>query len=205
MDFKSMSFGKLMGIFGGAFFLILIIAVVIVKASASPKPPVTPVKKLQTRLEAPPPDLLAEQLRLAEESNAKGREALQRAAMQLQAQNQALGQKIDGLTGNIHTLEQRLVLLESKRPARHVEIIKPDREPRQEVKKLTEKEANLSTLSGYSVRASVGSRVWLVAGDKEDSVRIGEQLPPIVAVASKPLIVHAVEPETGTVITSTAP
>lgn len=201
---KNMSFGKLMAIFGGSLVVVIILAVVIIKATSGPKPGSTVVtQRHQTQFQPQQPDILAEQLRREQEASAAAREmsAQQAQAMQqaLQQQNQAVMQRLDGIAIGLNALDQRVAAIENSRRPTGVEVIKPERKPRTSPVKQLEKGATpLPANSGYKVQATVGKRAWIAAGEHEDSVSVGETLPPV----KKPLVVRAVDNESGIVITS---
>ena len=201
---KNMSFGKLMAIFGGSLVVVIILAVVIIKATSGPKPGSTVVtQRHQTQFQSQQPDILAEQLRREQEASAAAREmsAQQAQAMQqaLQQQNQAVMQRLDGIAIGLNALDQRVAAIENSRRPTGVEVIKPEPKPRTPPVKQLEKGATpLPANSGYKVQATVGKRAWIAAGEHEDSVSVGETLPPV----KKPLVVRAVDNESGIVITS---
>jgi hypothetical protein len=201
---KNMSFGKLMAIFGGSLVVVIILAVVIIKATSGPKPGSTVVtQRHQTQFQPQQPDILAEQLRREQEASAAAREmsAQQAQAMQqaLQQQNQAVMQRLDGIAIGLNALDQRVAAIENSRRPTGVQVIKPERKPRTSPVKQLEKGATpLPANSGYKVQATVGKRAWIAAGEHEDSVSVGETLPPV----KKPLVVRAVDNESGIVITS---
>lgn len=201
---KNMSLGKLMAIFGGSLVVIIILAVVIIKATSGPKPGSTVVtQRYQTQFQPQQPDILAEQLRREQEASAAAREmaAQQAQAMQqaLQQQNQAVMQRLDGIATGLNALDQRVTAIENSRRPTGVQVIKPERKPRTSPVKQLEKGATpLPANSGYKVQATVGKRAWIAAGEHEDSVSVGETLPPV----KKPLVVRAVDNESGIVITS---
>ena len=201
---KNMSFGKLMAIFGGSLVVVIILAVVIIKATSGPKPGSKVVtKRNQTEFQPQQPVILADQLRREQEASAAAREmsAQQAQAMQqaLQQQNQAVMQRLDGIAIGLNALDQRVAAIENSRRPTGVQVIKPERKPRTSPVKQLEKGATpLPANSGYKVQATVGKRAWIAAGEHEDSVSVGETLPPV----KKPLVVRAVDNESGIVITS---
>jgi hypothetical protein len=202
---KNMSFGKLMAIFGGSLVVVIIIAVIIVNATSGPKPGSKVVtQRHQTQFQPQQPDILAEQLRREQEASAAAREMFtqQTQAMQqaLQQQNQAVMQRLDGITIGLNALDQRVTAIENSRRPTGVQIIKPERKPRTSPVKQLEKGATpLPANSGYEVQAIVGKRAWIVADEHEDSVSVGDTLPPV----KKPLVVRAVDNESGIIIMST--
>lgn len=112
---KNMSFGKLMAIFGGSLVVVIILAVVIIKATSGPKPGSTVVtQRHQTEFQPQQPVILADQLRREQEASAAAREmSAQRAqAMQqaLQQQNQAVMQRLDGMYRAEHWISALLRL-----------------------------------------------------------------------------------------------
>lgn len=201
---KNMSFGKLMAIFGGSLVVVIILAVVIIKATSGPKPGSKVVaQRHQTEFQPQQPVILADQLRREQEASAAAREmsAQQAQAMQqaLQQQNQAVMQRLDGIAIGLNALDQRVAAIENSRRPTGVQVIKPERKPRTSpVKQLDKGATPLPANSGYKVQATVGKRAWIAAGEHEDSVSVGETLPPV----KKPLVVRAVDNESGIVITS---
>ncbi|AYK20464.1 hypothetical protein C0073_022205 (plasmid) [Aeromonas veronii] len=141
---KNMSFGKLMAIFGGSLVVVIILAVVIIKATSGPKPGSTVVtQRHQTQFQPQQPDILAEQLRREQEASAAAREmsAQQSQAMQqaLQQQNQAVMQRLDGIAIGLNALDQRVAAIENSRRPTGVQVIKPERKPRTSPVKQLEK------------------------------------------------------------------
>lgn len=205
---KNMSFGKLMAIFGGSLVVVIILAVVIIKATSGPKPGSTVVtQRHQTQFQTQQPDILAEQLRREQEASAaasaaaREMSAQQAQAMQqaLQQQNQAVMYRLDGIAIGLNALDQRITAIENSRRPTGVQVIKPERKPPTfPVKQLEKGATPLPANSGYKVQATVGKRAWIAAGEHEDSVSVGETLPPV----KKPLVVRAVDNESGIVITS---
>ncbi len=201
---KDMSFGKLMAIFGGSLVVVIILAVVVIKANSGPKPGTKVVtQRYQTQDQPQGPDILAEQLRREQEAAETAREmsAKQARAIEqaIQQQNQAVMQRLDGISTGMLALEQRVSAIENIRRPTSVQIIKPENAPRaQPVKKLERGAAQLPANSGYKVQATVGKRAWIAAGEHEDSVTVGETLPPV----QKPWVVRAVDNESGIVVTS---
>jgi len=203
---KNMSFGKLMAIFGGSLVVVMILAVVIIKATSGPKIGRTIVtQRHQPQFQPEQPDILAEQLRREQEISAAAREisAQQAQAMQqaLQQQNQVVMQQLDSIASGLSSLNQRVTSLENSRRATEVQIIKPDRKSRTSATNQSEREGTpIPSDSGYKVQATVGKRAWITAGEHDDSVSVGEILPPV----KTPMIVHAVDNESGIIITSTS-
>ncbi len=203
---KNMSFGKLMAIFGGSLVVVMIIAIIVIKASSGPKIGTVVKQRSQQQFQSQQPDILAEQLRREQEAADAARasltqaQAVQQATQQaMQQQTQALLQRLDGMANSINMLEQRIASIESSRRPTSVEIVKPERKPHDEKKKRLEKQAAMpSADADYRVIATVSKRAWIAAGENEDSVTEGEPLPPV----KKPPVVQTIDKDAGTVITS---
>lgn len=204
---KNMSFGKLMAIFGGSLLVVMIIAAIVVKASTGNNLRTVVKERVQQRNQTQQqPDILAEQLRREQEAADAARasltqaQAAQQAIQQaMQQQTQIMTQRLDGMVNSISMLEQRIASIESSRRPTSVEIVKPERKPRDGQEKRLEKRAEpLPANSDYRVIATVSKRAWIAAGENEDSVTEGEPLPPV----QKPPVVHAIDKDAGTVITS---
>ncbi len=203
---KNLSFGKLMALFGAGLIAVMLIAVIIIKLASAPKPTGAVVtQRHQTQFQPQQPDILAEQLRREQESAAaaKAAAAQQTQAMQqaLQQHSQVLTQRLESISNNMSMLEQRIAAVENIRRPTSVQIVKPERN-RSEKKQLygDGKTFPLPANLGYRVQATVGNRAWISAGDHEVNLTVGEALPP-----APPLVVQTIDPESGVVITSSAP
>lgn len=204
---KNMSFGKLLAIFGGSLVTIMIIAIIVIKVTSAPKVgTVVRQRNPQQQFQQQQPDILAEQLRREQEAADTARASLQKAqatqqAMQqaMQQQTQILVQRLDGMASSISMLEQRIASIENSRRPTSVEIVRPERKPRNDQGKQLEKRAEpLPANADYRVIATVSKRAWVAAGENEDSVTEGDALPPVI----KPPVVQAINKDAGTVITS---
>jgi len=197
---QNISFGKLMAIFGGSLVVVIILAVVIINATSGPNPGSKVVtQRYQTQIQPQQPDILAEQLRREQEASAAAREMFAQQAKTMEAMQQALQQRLDGISSELNALDQRVAAIENSRRPTGVQVIKPERKPRTyPVKQLEKGSEPLPANSGYKVQATVGKRAWIAAGEHEDSVSVGETLPPV----KKPLVVRAVDNESGIIITS---
>ncbi|WP_460199027.1 hypothetical protein ACE15N_21675 (plasmid) [Xanthomonas campestris pv. passiflorae] len=193
---QSMSFGKLLGIFGGAMLLLMIVAVVIIKfSSGGPKNEVVtrkPVSAQQQHVEEQQPegDIIAEMDRrqsLADQENAAS--AASAAAQQRQ---QALAMQVEALSVDVESLRSRIAALESGRSSDLV--AKPQRRSSQaRARSYPAGSSVLPTSSGYKVQATVSGRAWIESEGGEDSVRVGDTLPPDKRV-------EAISPDTGVII-----
>ena len=193
---QSMSFGKLLGIFGGAMLLLMIVAVVIIKfSSGGTKNEVVtrkPVSAQQQQVEEQQPegDIIAEMDRrqsLADQENAAS--AANAAAQQRQ---QALAMQVEALSVDVESLRSRIAALESGRSSDLV--VKPQRRSSQgRARNYPAGSSVLPTSSGYKVQATVSGRAWIESEGGEDSVRVGDTLPPDKRV-------EAISPDTGVII-----
>jgi len=199
---KNMSLGKLMAIFAGSLVVIVIITVIIAKATSAPSPSKVVTQRYQMQQFQPQqPDILAEQFRRAQEKFAAEREMYLQQAQAMQQALQQQMQRIDSIANSLKTMDQRIAAIEKKLHPTGVQVIKPERKPRKSlVKKKSDEGCAMLSNSGYNVLATVGKRAWIAAGEHEDSVSVGDPLPPV----KKPLVVRAVDNESGVVITSSA-
>jgi len=126
-DFKKMSFGQLIGIGGGVFIAMLVIAAIIISAMGSKKPP--PVTKQPVQFAAPANELEMEQihaqLKQLEDrldANAQAtKTAFTETARAIDQQNANIGT----LNNNINATADRVTKLEQLRINTHVNVIKP--------------------------------------------------------------------------------
>lgn len=192
---QSMSFGKLLGIFGGAMLLLMIVAVVIIKVSSGgPKNEVVTRKPVsaqqQVEEQQPEADIIAEMDRrqsVADQENAAS--AANAAAQQRQ---QALAMQVEALSVDVESLRSRIAALESGRSSDLV--VKPQRRSSQgRARNYPAGSSVLPTSSGYKVQATVSGRAWIESEGGEDSVRVGDTLPPDKRV-------EAISPDTGVII-----
>jgi hypothetical protein len=200
--FKNLSFGKLMGIFGGVLLLLIVVTVIIVKASSTAP---APVQRRPAVIDPAVQERKAQEEAAAAEATSKAAElqstmgnvlAMQN---QLAGQNAATNQRLDGMNTELQALSARLEALEaSKAQAAAAKPKRPSRDT--PLKQLARSGRPLGSSSGYEVRATVGDRAWIQAGDREVSVTAGDALPP-----TPTLRVRAVESNSGVVITSVEP
>ncbi|MGS0567166.1 hypothetical protein [Xanthomonas oryzae] len=189
---QSMSFGKLLGIFGGSMVLLMIVAVTIIKVSSgSPKNEVVTRKPVQAQQQVkeqqPDADIISEIDRrqsLANQENAASAAAQQR--------QQALAMQVEALSVDLESLRSRITALESGRSSDLV--VKPQRRSSQaRARSYPAGSSVLPTSSGYKVQATVSGRAWIESEGGEDSVRVGDTLPPDKRV-------EAISPDTGVII-----
>lgn len=205
---KNWSFGKLIGVFAGCFLLIIIIAVVIMKASSSPVKRVpTPSTQFQQPEQKTQVDVLALQLEASQKDAKKALDAQAQSQQQvmivrdeMRRNNQLMINQFAQMNAQLNDMKQRVDSMDARRNT--VEIIKPPR-------KVTTPSANeimaqnskaVPESSGYKVQATVGNRAWIKSGDREESVKPGEKLPPI----QRDLRIKAIDNESGIVITGPA-
>ncbi|ARR15295.1 MULTISPECIES: hypothetical protein [Xanthomonas] len=189
---QSMSFGKLLGIFGGSMVLLMIVAVIIIKVSSgSPNNEVVTRKPVQAQQQVkeqqPEADIISEMDRrqsLANQENAASAAAQQR--------QQALAMQVEALSVDLESLRSRITALESGRSSDLV--VKPQRRSSQaKARSYPAGSSVLPTYSGYKVQATVSGRAWIESEGGEDSVRVGDTLPPDKRV-------EAISPDTGVII-----
>lgn len=198
---KKMPFATLMGIFAGTLVAIIIVAVVVIKAMAptsqnrvvskkvnTPAPVYQPVQESKTNAIE-----LQEMQKLYQQQSHILRQSVQ--------QQQNMTQRLESISSGIATLEQRVATIESSKTAtKRVEIVKPERIPRaSKSEEYVRNSIILPVSSGYKVQATVGKRAWITAGEVEESVTVGEVVPPI----KSSLYVHTIDAQKGLVITST--
>nr|WP_228857640.1 hypothetical protein [Pseudomonas syringae]QOQ33364.1 hypothetical protein [Pseudomonas syringae pv. actinidiae] len=205
---KNWSFGKLIGVFAGCFLLIIIIAVVIMKASSSPVKRVpTPSTQFQQPEQKTQVDVLALQLEASQKDAKKALDAQVQSQQQvmivrdeMRRNNQLMINQFAQMNAQLNDMKQRVDSMDARRNT--VEIIKPPR-------KVATPSANeimahnskaVPESSGYKVQATVGNRAWIKSGDREDSVKPGEKLPPV----QRDLRIKAIDNESGIVITGPA-
>ncbi|KPY55603.1 hypothetical protein [Pseudomonas amygdali] len=205
---KNWSFGKLIGVFAGCFLLIIIIAVVIMKASSSPVKRVpTPSTQFQQPEQKTQVDVLALQLEASQKDAKKALDAQVQSQQQvmivrdeMRRNNQLMINQFAQMNAQLNDMKQRVDSMDARRNT--VEIIKPPR-------KVATPSANeimahnskaVPESSGYKVQATVGNRAWIKSGDREESVKPGEKLPPI----QRDLRIKAIDNESGIVITGPA-
>lgn len=188
-DFKNMSFNKLLLICGGIFVSLMVIAGLVISASAKP-PPKVPAKR-SVRFEAPESNIEMEQLRAEikqlkerlESNNQSTQAAFNQTAAAIDKQNT----NITTLQDNIQFTSSRVNNLEKQRIGARVNIIKPgdeeNRPTRQARLAAGDRKTNaknpvgLSGSGDYKVLASVGDRAWIRNGNEEFSVKAGQSVP----------------------------
>lgn len=205
---KNWTFGKLLGVFGGSFVVVIIIAIIVIKSTSGP----THGRTVTTRTPAqqqpqPQVDVLSLELQKSQDA-AKAALAAQKSSEQqlvvvrqeMQRNNAILAAQFQQVNTTMLDLKNRMDFMEASRG--RVEIIKPPR-------KTSSVAANdsspkiakrLPESSGYKVQATVGNRAWIKSGASEDSVAPGDKLPPV----QKELRVKAVDNNSGIVITGPA-
>ncbi|AJA14226.1 type IV secretion protein DotF [Pseudomonas putida S12] len=205
---KNWSFGKLIGVFAGSFLALIVLAVVVIKATSSPAAKARRIPQSQAQLaQQPRMDVLSIELAKSREQAQAALQAQENSEKQLkivreesQRNTQLLLSQIKALDNNLSGLQQRMQFYEDSR--QRVEVIKPPRrEPAPVVSQgYTRRAHPIPQSSGYKVQAVVGHRAWVKNGDSEDSVKAGDPLPPV----QRELKVLAVDRDSGIVVTSPA-
>lgn len=197
---KNLTFGKLMAIFGGVLLLALIGTVVMVKMNNS-QPPVVQrrppvVDNFEQERRAQEEAAAAEAASKSADTQSAISNSLASIQSQIATQASLSNQRLDNLGVETQALAARVEDLEMTKTK--TVATKPKRPSADSAaKRLVRNALPLSSSSGYDVRATVGNRAWIQAGDKEVSVSVGDTLPPTPA-----LRVIAVENNSGVVITS---
>lgn len=205
---KNWSFGKLLGVFAGSFVALIILAVVVMKMSASPATKAKRMAQAQAQaVQQPRMDVLSIELAKSKEQAQAALLAQQNSDKQLkivrqesERNTQLLLSQIKQLDSTLAGLNQRMDYFEASR--QRVEIVKPPRKaPVQNAAQgLAHNARSIPQSTGYKVQAVVGHRAWVKSGDREDSVKAGETLPPV----QRELKVLAVDRDSGIVVTSPA-
>ncbi|WDM58777.1 hypothetical protein K4A76_20425 [Pseudomonas sp. NEEL19] len=205
---KNWSFGKLIGVFAGSFLALIVLAVVVIKATSSPAAKAKRVTQSQAQMAQPARmDVLSIELAKSREQAQAALQAQENSEKQLkivreesQRNTQLLLSQIKALDTTLSSLQQRMGAYENSR--QHVEVIKPPRrEPAPAAAQSYAKRAHpIPQSTGYKVQAVVGHRAWVKHGEGEDSVKAGDPLPP----AQRELKVLAVDRDSGIVVTSPA-
>lgn len=209
---KNWSFGKLIGVFAGSFVALIVIAVVVLKATSSPTAKTKRVAQVQAQQAQPARmDVLSIELAKSKEQAQAALQAQQNSEKQLaiirqesQRNTQLLLERIQQMDTKFAQLDLRMDHFEQSR--QRVEIIKPPRKPVAPAVQPVRTQAHVSranampSSSGYKVQAVVGHRAWVQNGDGEDSVKAGDKLPP----AQRELKVLKIDSNSGIVVTSPA-
>jgi len=205
---KNWSFGKLIGVFAGSFLAIIIIAVVIMKASSSPVKRVpTPSTQFQQPEQKTQVDVLALQLETSQKDAKKALDAQVQSQQQvmivrdeMRRNNQLMINQFAQMNAQLGEMKQRIDAMDASRNT--VQIIKPPRKaPAPSANEaMVQNSKAVPESSGYKVQATVGNRAWIKSGDREDSVKPGDKLPPV----QRDLRIKAIDNESGIVITGPA-
>jgi len=205
---KNWSFGKLIGVFAGSFVALIVVAVVVIKATSSPAGKARRVAQAQAQsMQAPRMDVLSIELAKSREQAQAALQAQENSEKQLkivrqesQRNTQLLLEQIKSLDDNLSGLKQRMDYYEQSR--QRVEIVKPPRKQPApaESQRYARSAHPIPQSTGYKVQAVVGHRAWVKNGDSEDSVKAGDPLPPV----QRELKVLAVDRDSGIVVTSPA-
>lgn len=207
---KNWSFGKLMGVFAGSFVAIIVLAVVVMKMSASPvgkKVAVPNASFQQQQQQKSQVDVMSLQLDASKKQAQAALEAQKNSQTQLnivrqemQRNNQIMMSQFSQMNSKMDDMKQRMDFMEASRG--RVEIIKPPRKDPQPsaTTAMAKTGKHVPESSGYKVQATVGNRAWIKSGDREDSVAPGDKLPPV----QKELRVKAIDNDSGIVITGPA-
>lgn len=205
---KNWSFGKLIGVFAGCFLAIIIIAVVIMKASSSPVKRVpTPSTQFQQPEQKTQVDVLALQLETSQKDAKKALDAQVQSQQQvmivrdeMRRNNQLMINQFAQMNAQLGEMKQRIDAMDASRNT--VQIIKPPRKvpAPSATETMVQNSKAVPESSGYKVQATVGNRAWIKSGDREDSVKPGDKLPPV----QRDLRIKAIDNESGIVITGPA-
>ncbi|MBB3269650.1 hypothetical protein I5Q41_17600 [Pseudomonas monteilii] len=205
---KNWSFGKLIGVFAGSFVALIVVAVVVMKATSSPAAKARRMAQNPTQsVQQPRMDVLSIELAKSREQAQAALQAQENSEKQLkivreesQRNTQLLLSQIKALDNNLTGLNQRMDYFEQSR--QRVEIVKPPRrEPAPVVSQARARSVHpIPQSSGYKVQAVVGHRAWVKNGDSEDSIKAGDTLPPV----QRELKVLSVDRDSGIVVTAPA-
>ena len=130
---KNWSFGKLIGVFAGSFLALIVLAVVVIKATSSPAAKAKRVTQSQAQMAQPARmDVLSIELAKSREQAQAALQAQENSEKQLkivreesQRSTQLLLSQIKALDTTLSSLQQRMGAYENSR--QHVEVIKPPR------------------------------------------------------------------------------
>ncbi|MBC3479080.1 hypothetical protein HU761_23125 [Pseudomonas sp. SWRI59] len=204
---KNWSFGKLLGVFAGSFVALILIAVMVMKVSSSPAKAKRMTPAQAQAAQQPRMDVLSIELAKSKEQAQAALEAQQNSEKQLkivrqesQHNTQLLLNQIKQLDSTLSGLNQRMDYFEASR--QRVDIVKPPRKApvATPAQGLAKGGHAIPQSSGYKVQAIVGHRAWVKSGEREDSVKAGERLPPV----QRELNVLAVDGNSGIVVTAPA-
>lgn len=205
---KNWSFGKLIGVFAGSFLAIIIIAVIIMKATSSPVKRVpTPSTQFRQPQQKTQIDVLALQLESSQNDAKKALDAQVQSQQQvmivrdeMRRNNQLMINQFAQMNAQLSEMKQRMDAMDANRNT--VQIIKPPRKaPAPSANQtMVQNSKAVPESSGYKVQATVGNRAWIKSGDREDSVKPGDKLPPV----QRDLRIKAIDNESGIVITGPA-
>ncbi len=205
---KNWSFGKLIGVFAGSFVALIVVAVVVIKASSSPVAKAKRTAQIQAQsAQQPRMDVLSIELAKSREQAQAALQAQENSEKQLkivreesQRNTQLLLSQIKNLDNSMSQLAQRMNSYEQNR--QRVELVTPPRRaPAPAASQGYARSAHpIPQSSGYKVQAVVGHRAWVKNGESEDSVKAGDTLPPV----QRELKVLSVDRDSGIVVTSPA-
>lgn len=190
---KSMSFPKMLGIFGGFVVLLIVIAVVLIKMnqkspSVTQRPAASKIAKAreaQAAASAPVEQQVVFQPTPAAPPPPQPQPPV---AMVPTAE---VDRRFDGVETAVTSLDTRVTELENARKASAARA-----SASQIKKRVSDKDRNLAELPGYKSLAVVGNRAWVATPDGvEDSVTKGDVVPK--------MRVRTMNVETGVVVTST--
>lgn len=204
---KNWSFGKLLAVFCGSFLVIIVIAIVIMKMSASPtgKKVAYSNSSQQKPQQTSEMDVISLQLNASQKQAREALLAQENSQSQLvivrqemQRNNKIMLDQLAQMASKMNEITQRMDLIETSRG--RVDIVKPPRRAPQASAAATmaKNGTHLPESSGYKVQATVGDRAWIRSGNKEFSVKPGDKMP----ATAKELRVNAVDNDSGLVITS---
>jgi len=174
--FNDMSVGKIAGLVLGSLVAVILLAVVVIKVTSTPKVPAQVAAQSTKRPDQfkDAPDILNERLNSAQQQAARARADQQAIASALKQFEDGQQQQQQVLMNRLSAFEQRLANVEGSR--NRVEVVKPPREVHPAPSVATRK---TSLPQGYSLEATVSHRAFIRAGDQPDSLLAGESLPPV--------------------------
>lgn len=196
--------------------LVAFIILIIVVATAIKKPNTSQSRIASTRYEPQNFDnTRVSQLQQTVLAQQQQIEDLKKSVDQLQASNQQRAKELahninanfNSLNNNIENLNGRLTLIEQARYATTVQVVRPsDRVqavpagelPTATATEVTDKASlNLGTLT---VIGTVGNRIWINTGGKEESVTVGDT---IRGANNQSYIIRQINAQTGEILVST--
>lgn len=194
---KGLTFGTIVGIFGGGMLIVIILSVVAIKMSGSGQKTTVSKKITQQPVLSVPQNIVNKDEFEEMQSTIKSQSSkLERS---LQTQNLALASKMDEIINRNNQLEQRVSKLEStKSIPSQVRIIKEKSKSQPIEDGGRDKKYRSVVISDYEVTATIGNRAFIKNGNKEDSVTKGD----IIKKNDKVNVVNHVDNKRGVVVTT---